>query len=245
MPKQWFHNWFNSPYYHLLYSKHDDKEAAAFIDHLYQYLKPQISAKVLDVACGRGRHAIYLNRKGLDVTGIDLSIANITFAKQSEKSGLRFFVHDMRSLSYKNYFDIAFNLFTSFGYFETDQEHISALSGIQRALKPGGLFVLDYFNSEKVLNNIVPAEVKTIAGIDFHIQKSIGHNSITKKIDFDDKGETFSFREIVRTFTLADFEKLFDQSGFDIMNTYGNYNLDTFAPQSSDRLIFICKNKNA
>jgi len=122
MPKKWFQHWFNSPYYHILYQQRDHAEAEFFIDNLCAYLKPAANARLFDIACGRGRHSIYFNSKGFDVTGIDLSIASIKYAKQYENKQLHFYVHDMRYLFYVNYFDIALNLFTSFGYFETDQE---------------------------------------------------------------------------------------------------------------------------
>ena len=97
------------------------------MDNLCAYLQPQPEARILDIACGRGRHSIYLNKKGYDVIGIDLSESNIRHAKDFENEHLHFFVHDMRHLFYINYFDIAFNLFTSFGYFETRKEHVKAL----------------------------------------------------------------------------------------------------------------------
>src|SRR6476620_1008681 len=109
MPKKWFQNWFNSPYYHILYKQRDDEEAELFIDNLCSFLKPAREARMLDIACGRGRHAIYLNKKGYDVTGIDLSISSIKFAQQHENPKLHFAVHDMRHLFYINYFDFAFN----------------------------------------------------------------------------------------------------------------------------------------
>ena len=75
MQQSWFKDWFNSPYYHQLYFKRDDKEAEAFIDKLINYLKPPAGSTMLDVACGKGRHSIQLANKGFDVTGIDLSEA--------------------------------------------------------------------------------------------------------------------------------------------------------------------------
>src|SRR4051812_2242107 len=112
MSRKWFQNWFNSPYYHILYNQRNDEEAEFFIDNLCAYLEPSIDCRLLDIACGRGRHSVYLNKKGYDVTGIDLSHANIKYAQQFENKRLHFYVHDMRYLFYINYFDIAFNLFT-------------------------------------------------------------------------------------------------------------------------------------
>src|SRR3989344_5362829 len=119
---EWFECWFDSPYYHVLYKNRDFTEAELFIDNLVQLIKPSKSNRILDLACGKGRHAIYLNKKGFDVTGIDLSEKSIECAKISGNETLHFYTHDMRKLFRSNYFDIVLNLFTSFGYFEQERE---------------------------------------------------------------------------------------------------------------------------
>jgi SAM-dependent methyltransferase len=245
MANEWFYDWFNSPYYHLLYNKRDNAEAEYLVNNLCTYLKPLPNSRLFDIACGRGRFAVYLNKQGYDVTGIDLSVDNIRYAMQFENDSLHFFAHDMRQLSYHNYFDMAFNLFTSFGYFKTDQEHIRTLINFNRALKQGGLLVLDYFNSGKVLDCLVPEEIKTTNGVDFHINKAVSDNKIIKTIFFQDKNKCYTFKEIVRALTLNDFKLYFEQSGFEIITNFGNYSLENFDSNHSDRLIFICKKANA
>src|SRR5690606_8758177 len=114
---EWFKDWFNSPYYHLLYNHRDENEAIFFLDNLIAKLQPKPDARILDLACGRGRHAVYLRTKGFDVTGVDLSPENIRLAATTAGERLHFYVHDMRYLLLSNYFDLVLNLFTSFGYF--------------------------------------------------------------------------------------------------------------------------------
>ena len=241
MPKKWFQNWFNSPFYHILYKKRDDEEAELFIDNLCTYLKPPANVKMLDIACGRGRHAIYLNKKEYDVTGIDLSFASIKFAQQFENKKLHFFVHDMRYLFYINYFDFAFNLFTSFGYFETDKDHINALKTFRKSLKKDGKLVLDYMNSQKIINHLVTREIKEVDDIEFHISRKVEDGKIIKTIDFEHRNKHYSFNEKVKDFKQADFAKLFSAAGFEILETFGDYHLNKFDVNNSDRLIFICK----
>lgn len=241
MPKLWFQNWFNSPYYHILYKKRDEEEAELFIDNLCAYLKPKANAKMLDIACGRGRHAIYLNKKDYDVTGIDLSFSNIKFAQQFENRRLHFLMHDMRSLFFINYFDFAFNLFTSFGYFETDKEHINALKSFRKALKKDGKLVLDYMNSQKIINHLVTRETKEVDDITFHISRTVKEGKIIKTINFEHKNKHHTFNEMVKDYKLTDFERLFNASGLQIEETFGDYHLNPFNPNQSDRLIFICK----
>lgn len=241
MSKEWFQSWFNSPYYHILYKQRDKEEAELFIDNLCASLNPSTDAKMLDIACGKGRHSIYLNKKGFDVTGIDLSFNSIKYAKQFENEKLHFFVHDMRKLLFINYFDFALNLFTSFGYFNTEKEHISALSAFAKSLKKDGKLVLDYMNSQKIINNLVEREVKHVDGIDFHITRSVINGKIVKTIDFEAENNSFAFKEEVRDFKLEDFKKLFAQSGLEIDLIFGDYHLNDFDVNKSDRLIFVCK----
>ena len=108
----WYASWFDTPYYHILYQERDDKEAELFMDALTSFLKLSKKAEILDLACGKGRHAKYLNELGYDVTGIDLSPSSIEFAKTLENKRLHFAVHDM-CLPYPKKFDAIFNLFTS------------------------------------------------------------------------------------------------------------------------------------
>ena len=142
----WYKDWFNSPFYHKLYFERDDKEAEAFISRLIDHLKPATGSYMLDVACGRGRHSRILAGKGFRVTGIDISFDSIAFAKKNENENLEFYQHDMRLPFRVNYFDHAFNFFTSFGYFKTRREHDDAIRTIANGLKPNGIFVIDYLN---------------------------------------------------------------------------------------------------
>ncbi|WP_276359847.1 class I SAM-dependent methyltransferase [Daejeonella sp. H1SJ63] len=245
MTKKWFQNWFSSPYYHILYHQRNDDEAEYFIDNLCAYLKPGINSKLLDIACGRGRHSVYLNKKGYDVTGIDLSISNIRFAQQFERESLHFYVHDMRFRFYINYFDFAFNLFTSFGHFDTERDHISALKTINRSLKKDGILVLDYFNTEKISRNLSAQEVKNIDGIDFYISKKVSDGKIIKNISFEHKNKDYAFKEEVRALVYSDFEKMFRRSGFTILHHFGDFALNPFDENRSDRLIFICRKSDA
>jgi len=241
MQRKWFQYWFNSPYYHILYQQRNDAEAEFFIDKLTDYLHPKAEAKMLDIACGKGRHSIYLNKKGFDVTGIDLSEQSIKYAKRFENSKLHFLVHDMRKLFYINYFDVALNLFTSFGYFDTEKDHVNALKTFRKCLTANGILVLDYFNTEKIVRNLNSCEVKSLDGISFNITKNVVDGKIIKKINFEDQHKVYNFEERVQAFSFSDFERMLNKAGMRIEKTFGNYSLDDFDHSASDRLILICK----
>ena len=241
---EWFENWFDSPYYHILYKHRNHKEAEQFIDNLVDYLKPSSSFKFLDLACGKGRHSVYLNKKGFDVTGIDLSPENIACASQQVSplnNTLRFFVKDMRKIEEEEQYDCILNLFTSFGYFENDKDDYETIAAVNKALKPGGTFVLDFMNVQKITSSLVLHEVKIIEDIEFEITKSIENHFIVKRIHFFDKGREYHFQERVKALTLNDFEKYLAASGLKIVDLRGSYNMENFNSESSWRLIIIAK----
>lgn len=238
---EWFKEWFNSPYYHILYTHRDVHEATQLIDHLIDYLKPEVDSRMLDLACGRGRHSVYLHSKGFDVTGVDLSSESIRYAEDFEEDGLRFFVHDMRQLLSTNAYDYVFNLFTSFGYFDRDEENVRVVRNMSDALKSGGCLVIDFLNVEKLRFSGIKKEEKEIDGITFQIEREIREERVIKTIRFTDKGKEYNFEEKVMLLGAGEFERYFQACGLEILNVFGNYQLDPFMPESSDRLIYCVR----
>lgn len=235
----WFKSWFNSPYYHILYQNRDEREAEIFLDHLIAYFNPHPNARILDLACGKGRHSVYLNEKGFEVTGIDLSEESIQFCRQFENDRLSFFVHDMRNLFRVNDFDFVFNLFTSFGYFEKESENVAAIKNACLSLKKGGKIVIDFFNSNYVAEHLVDYDKREINGIIFNISKRIENGFLLKKISFTDQGEVFQFTEKVALLSLHDFERYLLPCGMQISGLFGDYDLNKFDPANSQRLIIV------
>ena len=236
---EWFSTWFDSPYYHLLYFHHDDSDARAFIDSLISHIQLKRSDHILDLACGRGRHAIYLNTRGFNVTGLDLSPKNIALAKRFENPNLHFATHDMRD-PIPGVFDLVLNLFTSFGYFPNDMEHLKALRNVSDALKPKGTFVLDYMNSEWVKNHLVHRNEVEIEGVHFHLERRLSGEYIEKDIRFNAGEESYFFQERVRSFSMQELEELIEMAGMRIERTWGDYELGPFIPERSARMIFYC-----
>ena len=240
---EWFESWFDTPFYHMLYRDRDDSEAQRFMDRLTDYLEVSKNLSVLDVACGRGRHAIYLNEKGFNVTGIDLSEESISVANESANDRLRFFVRDMRNpLKFK--YDLILNMFTSFGYFETEEENKLSLLNLSNALHLGGRLVIDFLNSKKAANALIEREIKSVDGIDFHIKRSFENGFFLKRIEFEFEGEKHAYSEKVKALTLVDFHEALESAGLKIMNTFGDYNLNDFDAQNSERLVLIAHKLN-
>ncbi len=196
----WYASWFDTPYYHQLYKDRDHREAALFMNQLTNYLKLQKKDSILDLACGRGRHAKYLYKQGFNVTGVDLSEESIAHAKQYEKPGLHFEVHDMCD-PYPQRFDAVFNLFTSFGYFEKDEDNLRTIKAIKAELVPDGCGVIDFLNVEKAIKNLVPSEKKKVGDLVFNIEKYVEDGYIIKNIRFEDNGKEHVYVERVKALT--------------------------------------------
>ena len=238
---KWFADWFNSPYYHILYKDRDQREAQHFIDNLITYLQIKKESKLIDIACGKGRHATYFNKLGFDVVGLDLSKNSITTAKQNENERLQFFTHDMRKTFKENSFHVVTNLFTSFGYFDNDKDEQEAVNAMSDNLKSDGILIIDFMNVKKVIAHLVESEQKQIQDITFNISRKFENDYITKDISFSDKGEKYHFQEKVKAITLSDFSDFISNAGLKIIDIFGNYKLEDFNATRSERLILICK----
>ncbi len=212
------------------------------ISNLLAYLKPKPAEKALDLACGNGRHSKMLNKSGLNVLGIDLAENSIREAKKHENKTLHFEVHDMRELIQANYFNYIFNLFTSFGYFDNLSEDKDLLSICNKQLNPNGFLILDYFNIDKILENLPFKGKEKHADILFHIEKKYENNRIIKTIDFDFKEKHYHFVEKVNAYNLNDLKSMLIECDFEIKDVFGNYALEKFT-LNSERVVIIAMKK--
>ncbi|MEO6302203.1 MAG: class I SAM-dependent methyltransferase [Bacteroidia bacterium] len=238
---EWFKDWFNSPYYHLLYNNRNENEAGFFIDNLCSHLHLAPNSKVWDLACGKGRHAIALNKKGFNVVGTDLSRNSIKEATQYSNATLDFYVHDMRAPFRINYFDAVLNLFTSMGYFENYNDNYTVFKNVAKALKPNGIFVIDFFNSEKVSSSLKGDYIEQRGEVTFKINKKINNNAIHKRIEFNCHNKDYYFEEFVSLFKKEDFENFAKAADLKIESVFGSYKLEPFDQATSDRLIVLFK----
>lgn len=241
--REWFKAWFNSPYYHKLYFERDENEAQKFILRLLDYLKPVAGSRMLDVACGRGRHSKFLAAQGFDVTGIDLSFNNIEFAKQFEKENLHFYQHDMRMPMWVNYFDYAFNFYTSFGYFATRREHDDAVRTIAQSLKSGGIVLFDYLNVHFIEQCFVYDEIKTIGENEYEIHRWMDEDHFYKKIIITDPSlnEPKEFCERIAKLSLGDFTDMLSLQNLQVVEVFGDYELNAYDVKKTSRMIIVGK----
>ena len=235
-----YKSWFDTPFYHILYKNRDYKEAEIFTSKLMDFIRLPLKSKILDLACGKGRHSINLNKIGYDVTGVDNSIESIKKASEYNSKTLKFKVHDMRKpLDQK--FDLIVNLFTSFGYFDDFNDNLKTLDSIKSSLNEDGLAVIDFLNINYVKNNLINENIEEIDGIKFHLNRSIKNGFLIKKISFKHELNEYNFEEKVRSLDLIDFKSMFKQSNIEILHIFGDYKLTSFDENNSKRLIFILK----
>ena len=234
-----YNKWFDSPYYHILYENRDHIEAKNFIEKIINYLKLDKGSKILDAACGNGRHSIEIEKLGYKVLGIDLSKNSIKKAKKNENKNLNFLIHDI-SIPFESEFDAVFNLFTSFGY-HTKKKDLDVLYAIEKNLKNGGIGVIDFFNINKVKKDLIENEIIIKRNIKFKITRKIYKDYIKKSISFYDKKKEYNFNEKVNNLSLDNFINYLSKMNLKIQQVFGDYNLNPFNSKKSSRLIIVLK----
>lgn len=240
----WYEEWFDRDEYELVYQQRDDAEAEQVVDLIEDVAKPATGAHILDVGCGRGRHARALAERGYRVTGLDLSARAIEQARrraQEEGLDIDFRVQDMRTPMGDADYDGVVNLFTAFGYFEDDADHRRALRHMADALRPGGWLVQDYLNTPHVVDTLVPEDARIEDGVRIEQHRWVENERVNKTITLRQNGDTRAFRESVRLFTLYDFERLYEDAGLTLVDTFGDYAGSRYTPDSP-RLIMHAKN---
>lgn len=244
MSKEWFHYWFNSPEYLNVYKHRNDVDAEQLIRLILGAIPLNDRARILDLACGTGRHSILLAKKNYDVTAVDLSenLLNIAKCEAADKNVKINFIHsDIREFDSQEKFDLILNLFTSFGYFETDEENLSILNKAYHLLNKSGYFVLDFLNAEYLSNNLASYTEEFFNDIKIEQFREIQNNRVNKKIILTNDKKSKEFYESVRLFNKIELENYLKNIGFDIFKTFGDFLGNDFEQFTSPRLIMICR----
>jgi SAM-dependent methyltransferase len=238
---EWFADWFDSPYYPILYNYRDEAEAEQFVRNLVRHLQPEPGSKILDLACGSGRHAIQLAAMGFQPVGLDLSPESIERAKAAAPPNASFQVADMRSFELPQRFDLILNLFTSFGYFDSEADNLRVMQRIRSHLVHDGRVVIDFLNAEKAISGLKPEEFVQRGEVQFHLRRAVEHGRVIKRIQVTDGDMHYEFQESVQLLTRDDFRQLAEQTGFTIVETWGDYEGHPFDAAESPRLILFLR----
>ncbi len=241
----WFKVWFNHPAYLKLYAHRSLQEAEQTIQTLLKYITIDAPhPKALDIACGSGRHAVALAQKGFQVTANDLSETLLKEAQKlaEEKNVTITFTHfDMRKIPFESEFDLIVQLFTSFGYFENDDEDEVVLNNVARALKPKGWYVLDFLNERYVRKTLQPETRRNLDGMEVLEQRIIFGERVVKSITLTESGKTHRFIESVRLYSRQELTDMLKAVGLCVQEVFGNYDGEAFMPDTSPRLILIAQ----
>ena len=237
---EWFESWFGEEYV-ALYPHRNEAEAERAVSLIERTLGDARISRVLDLACGSGRHAKFLGHRWW-TSGVDLSDVLLRLAK---KNGVpaRLVRADIRDLPYRTEsFDLVVNLFTSFGYFETDDEHEHVIRDLRRVMTSGGVFVIDYLNAELTRKSLVPRDESVVGGKSVVQRREISSDGrfVVKHIDIETDGRHFIER--VRLFSRAELEGILTRAGFHVEQSFGDYDGAALTNESKRVILFARKN---
>lgn len=236
---KWYQNWFGSDYLEV-YSHRDEKEAQQLVRLILSNTNFEPGSHVLDIGCGQGRHLSVFAKNNFRITGIDLSITLLKIAMENNCKipNANFILSDMRFLPLNYKFDLILNLFTSFGYFENDEENKSVLCQINKLLKNSGSFVFDYFNSNYVKNNLVPKHKKEVGDLVVEQERYIENSRINKKINLIKNGKISTYFESVKLYSPDEIYDMLRSVNLKVSTIFGNYDGSPFKNDSPRLLVF-------
>jgi SAM-dependent methyltransferase len=242
----WHAQWFGEEYL-ALYPERDDREARQKATFARELLAPYARIgrmRFLDLACGTGRHAVTLHEGLGGVVGLDLSGRLLYQArKRRDGPGRPLFLRaDMRRLPFRTgTFGAAVNFFTSFGSFEDPAEDTRVVREVARILAPGGAFLSDVFNAERVVSTLAVREVKTVAGERVSIRRRYDPSSrrVEKEIEMGSGEKKSLFSECVRAYTEHELRSLHRAASLTVRAAYGNFDGSPFDRRKSPRLILL------
>lgn len=243
--RPWWESFFGPDY--LKQYEHTLARTAAEVDGLQEILHLRKGSRILDLACGAGRHSIELARRGYAVTGYDLSEELLRRARadvKRAKANVSFAQGDMRDLRYRNAFDAVINMFSSFGYFENPEDDRKVVAGIARALRPRGKFLMERFNRESLayelpLQGWRVGEDGSVVLQDDSFDVLRGRYD-TRQIVIDREG-TREHRASVRAYTLPELTDLFDGAGLHIHRVLGGLDLSPYQARSRRLVLYAVK----
>lgn len=229
--RPWFQEWFGSEYL-ALYPHRDGAEARRAVALLREATGRKPGSRVLDLACGAGRHLIELQRAGYRAAGLDLSLLMLEAARR--RAGAAPLVRgDMRSLPFRaEAFDVVVSFFTSFGYFEDEAGDLRVLAEVRRILARGGAFLLDFMNARAVAENLRREDRRTVSGVAVVQERRLVEDGriVEKRIRIGARGETpeRTFLERVRMYSPAELASMMRQVGLASGPVFGGYDLSPF-----------------
>ena len=242
MIKEWYKDWFSSKDYLDVYRHRNSEDTERLVNLITSTVNPEPDAEILDAACGAGRHAIKFAKKGFNVTAFDLSETllqiGVDEAKQHNVS-IDFLNSDIRTFMTDTKFDLVLSLFTSFGYFESDDENFIFPKNAFNMMKHKGYYVLDYFNKNFVEHNLVEESERKVNEKEIVENRFIENDRVIKRISIREENQNNEYVESVKLYSLEQIEERFKSIGFKTVNVFGDYLGNPFKNESSERCIIF------
>lgn len=229
--RRWYVDFFRSGFYHSTYAPmgyfgRTDEQA----EFVVQALALPAGAAILDLCCGQGRHAITLAQRGYQITGLDLCAYHLRLARQAAREArvrVRWLRADMRDISWEQEFDAVINMFTSFGYLESDEEDQKVLEGVRKALKPGGRFLIDTINREMLMRRWEPqGEEKGLDGtirLEEREFDFLGSRQRVRVVGVYPNGSRREQTLELRLYTLTELVGMLSRAGLEFRRVWGWY----------------------
>jgi SAM-dependent methyltransferase len=242
---EWWEKYFSNDYLTLYH--HDEGESSREVEAVIRMLQLQEKQKILDLACGFGRHSVVFAQKGFDVTGYDLSEGFLKKARELAESlmvGVNWQQGDMRDIKYENEFDAVINMFTAFGFFDREEEDLKVLKGVYQALKPGGQFIMDVLNREFALSNPFPRRWTSENG-SYMLEERL-FDYFNSRLEISNKlimktGEIVNASYSIRLYTLTEILDMFNHVGLVLTDVYGNFDGEIYSAKSPRMILVASK----
>jgi len=241
---EWFESWFESQEYLTLYKHRDEKEARLLVKSILSIIDIKKEAKVLDLACGAGRYSIEFAKKGFAITAVDLSKNLLDTARKNAEAlnvNIDLIRADLRQFKIETKFDLVLNLFTSFGYFDTDEENFKIFKTAYNHLKEDGFFVFDYFNKIYLEKNLINESVLPFEKGKIIQKRKIVDGRVVKDIIIQKNGMENVFKESVKIYGKEELIENLKKLNFNILNIFGSFDKAEFDENLSDRIIIIAQ----
>lgn len=244
---EWFKDWFSSKFYLEIYRHRNDEDARNLINLIQRNVHINTDDKVLDICCGAGRHSLELARRGFHVTGFDLSKFLISEAVKSYKNSpeknlkVKFLIKDMRYFNFKGEFDMAVNVFTSFGYFDDDNENFKVIKNASDSVRKKGYFIFDYINADNLRKNVVPLSRNKYGNLYITQRREIKGDFVVKKIKISSGKKNFEYEEKLKLYDYNTMKKVFEQHGLKAYSLFGDYYGNKYSKNNSQRMILFAQ----
>lgn len=245
--RDWYQHFFGPEWLDLATQQWTEERTKAQVEFLVDVADLEPGARILDLCCGHGRHSVELARRGYRVAGLDISDGSLELARAAADSAgvaVQFIQGDMRHIPYQGQFDLVINLFTAFGYLESEAEDFKVLQAVADALKPGGRFLLDAINHAWLMRHFEPKGWRSLENgmillEDREFDLRTGRSIATWTTIYPD-GHRHAQSHSLRVYTLVEFEARLAAAGLALQQVWGNFEGEPYGIDST-RLILLAE----